>query len=264
MKKISSMLITGLIILSCNQKTETAKTNTDWNNDNLKGEVQSIAETPFKVDSTGTIGAADSCCIEFIEYDNTGKIKKFTRKDSKGNISNEQSYTKYDDGLFKEMVTTEKGKVVSRISIKAENGKYTGAEEFDSTGKLSAFYTDIKTNEYQQVTSMNRHNVDSSLKGSFVTTYDKNIFMGQVSKDSTGKETSRSTAKVDDKGNQIEFNFITTMVNDKTKKDSTTNKVTHYKYDSFDEQGNWTKRTELDEKDKAVKVVKREIFYYKK
>ncbi len=50
----------------------------------------------------------------------------------------------------------------------------------------------------------------------------------------------------------------------KTKKDSTTTTTTKYKYDSFDDQGNWTQRTISDEKGKITKILKREITYFKK
>ena len=46
-------------------------------------------------------------------------------------------------------------------------------------------------------------------------------------------------------------------------KDSTTNKTMKYRYDSFDDNGNWAQRTEMDEKGKPVKIVKRTITYYK-
>jgi hypothetical protein len=48
-----------------------------------------------------------------------------------------------------------------------------------------------------------------------------------------------------------------------TTKDSTTNKITKYRYDSYDDKGNWTQRTETDENGKPVKIVKRTITYYK-
>jgi inorganic pyrophosphatase len=47
-------------------------------------------------------------------------------------------------------------------------------------------------------------------------------------------------------------------------KDSTTTKTTTFKYDSYDEQGNWTQRTTFDDKGKATKVIKRTHTYYKK
>lgn len=263
MKKISIVFIAALIVFSCNEKTETTKTNTDWVVDNLKGEVQSVAETPYKVDSTGKIGEMDSCCIEVIDYDSAGNILKITSKDSKGTITREETFTKYPDGLFKEIVNTKDGKVNTRVTIQAENGKYSTAQEYDSTGKLTYYYTDINSNEFNQVTSMKRYNADSTLKSSFESSYDKQFFTGQTSKDSSGKEVSKSTAKVDDKGNQVEFSRTSTMKDEKTQKDSTTTKVTTYTYASYDEKGNWTERTTIED-GKPTKIIKREFTYYKK
>lgn len=265
MKKFSIVLIAAFITFSCNEKKETTKTITDWSADNLKGEVQKVVETPYKVDSTGKIGEMDSCCIEVIEYDSAGNIAKVTAKDSKGNVTREEAFTKYPNGLFKEIVTTEKGKVTNKVSIQIDNnGKYTTAQEYDSSGKLSSFYKDIAQNDYNQLTSMKQYKRDSTLKSSFETEYDKQIFKGQINKDSSGKEISRSSAKVDEKGNQVEFSRTSTMKDSTTHKDSTTTKVTKYRYDSYDEQGNWTQRTTMDEKDKPTKIAKREITYYKK
>lgn len=265
MKKISIVLIAALLTFSCNEKKETTKTITDWSADNLKGEVKQIVESPYKADSTGKIGEMDSCCIDVIDYDSAGNIVKVISKDSKGNVSREQTFTKYPNGLFKEIVTTVKGKMANRVTVQIDsNGKYISAQEFDSTGKLSSFYKEITQNEYNQLTSMKQYNPDSTVKSSFETSYDKQIFTGQVNKDSSGKETSKSSAKVDDKGNQIEFTRTSIMKDAKTKKDSTSTKTTKYRYDSYDEQGNWTQRTELDEKGKPTKIVKREITYYKK
>jgi len=265
MKNFSIVFIAALIVFSCNEKKETSKRFTDWSADNLKGEVQKITETPYKVDSSGKIGEMDSCCIDVIEYDSIGNIAKVTSRDSKGNPGREQAFTKYDNGLFKEIVTTVNGKVTNRVSVQIDSaGKYTTAQEFDSTGKLSSFYKDITQNDYNQLTSMKEYKADSTLKSSFETEYDKQTFKGQVDKDSSGKEVSKSSARVDDKGNQIEFTRTSTMTDAKTKKDSTTTKTTKYKYNSFDEQRNWTQRTISDEKDKPTKIVKREIIYYKK
>jgi hypothetical protein len=265
MKKISIVLVTAMILFSCNEKKETAKTTTDWLVDNLKGEVQKVVETPYKADSSGKMGDMDSCCIEIVEYDSAGNIAKLTSQDSKGTVNREEKFTKYDNGLFKEIVTTQKGKVTNRISIQLDkDGKYATAEEYDSTGKLSSFYKDIVLNDYNQITSMKQYNPDSTVKSSFETDYDKNIFKGQVNKDSSGKETSSSSAKVDEKGNQVEFSRTSTMKDSTTMKDSVTTKVTKNTYQSYDEQGNWTQRTTLDEAGKATKIVKREISYYKK
>ena len=67
----------------------------------------------------------------------------------------------------------------------------------------------------------------------------------------SGKETYSSKIKLDDKNNVIE------NATKEVTKDSTTNKTTKYRYDSYDDTGNWTQRTEMDENGKPVKIVKK-------
>ncbi len=69
------LCITGSVLLSCNnadkKATEVAK-NSDWNGQNLKGRVQTMEETTYTPDSTGKIGAMDSCCINIQQFDDKG------------------------------------------------------------------------------------------------------------------------------------------------------------------------------------------------
>lgn len=264
MKKISIVLFSGIIVFSCNEKKETSITHTDWSTDNLKGEVQKAVESPYKVDSTGKMGDMDSCCLNVFEYDNNGNVLKATTKDSKGNVTREQTFTKYPNGLFKEIITMEKGKMTNKISIQVDkDGKYATAMAYDSSGKLSSFYKDIVQNDYNQLTAMKEYKPDSTLKSSEENTYDKQFYTGGIRKDSSGKQIFKGVAKLDDKMNTIEFTSTTTKM-DANHKDSTTTKVTKNKYDSYDDQGNWTQRTEMDEKGKPTKIYKREITYFKK
>jgi hypothetical protein len=73
-----------------------------------------------------------------------------------------------------------------------------------------------------------------------------------------GKVKSSSTSKYNDKGEQIERS------NTNVTKDSSITTVTKYTYDTHDEMGNWTQRTEWDDKGKATKIVKRTYTYRKK
>ena len=66
----------------------------------------------------------------------------------------------------------------------------------------------------------------------------------------------------DDKNNVIESTYKEVKT-DSTKKDTTITTITKYRYDTFDDKGNWTQRTEMDKDGKPVKIVKRTITYYK-
>lgn len=266
MKKLSIVFFAALFAISCNEKKEGPSATNDLFLDNLKGAVQQTVETPYQTDSTGKIGMMDSCCISIGNYDSTGNFNKYVSKDSKGNIKFEQSISRYDNGLFKEITNSANGKQSGRITIQLdkEGKKYATAQAYDSSGKLISFYKDFTQNDYNQLTSMKQYKPDSTLKGLQETKYDKQMQTSESFKDSSGKETFSSSTKYDDKGNSIEVSRKTTMKDSTTKKDSTTTKVTKYRYDSYDEQGNWTQRTEMDEKGKPTKIVKREITFYKK
>ena len=135
--------------------------------------------------------------------------------------------------------------------------KYMEAKVYDSTDMLSSIWRDLTQNEYDVVISGTEYKTDNKIKTSFVNTYKGPLFIGNISKDSSGKEVYRSEYKLDDKG------FISESSSTEVMKDTTKTTRYTYKYDSFDEKGNWTQRTRFDDKGKAVKIQKRKITYYK-
>lgn len=261
MKKLLLLLISGTIILSCNNDSKEAAVakNSDWTAQNLKGMVQSMESTNYTPDSTGKIGAMDSCCISVDEFDKNGYISASTKKDSKGTETEKTVMTHYEKGQMKSLVTTKNGKVFSGFNIDIDkDGKYSGGNETDSAGKVSFFYSGLKEDDYGQVTTGTRHKGDSSVDGVFTNGYVKGVQVLNNYKDSSGKEVYNAKSEQNDKGDVIK----TTEMN--VTKDTTTNTVTSFKYDSYDEQGNWTQRTTFNDKGKATKVVKRSYTYYKK
>jgi hypothetical protein len=254
----------GLFLLgACNnagdKSAEKKVKYSDLANENLKGDIESTEDTPYQVDSSGKAGAMDSCCISINMYDENGNAVKFISKDSKGNVKNESVFTRHENGLWIGSTDTkEGGKPAGSMKVGVdENGKYTTAEAFDSTGKLDIYYTTVGQNEYGQVLGWKQYDKDSVFRQEGESKYDKNLFMGFTTKDSVGKVKSTSAAKYNEKGEQIEFSNTTVT------KDSTTTKVTKYTYDAHDEKGNWTQRTEWDDKGKATKITKRVITYRK-
>ncbi len=261
MKKLFLTLIIGSFLFSCsNNKTETeAAKNSDWTGQNLKGRVQTQEETSYTPDSTGKTGAMDSCCINVQQYDEKGYNTSSQSKDSKGTVKNESTVSHYDGGQAKEVISMTDGKKSSSFSIQIDkDGKYSGAQGYDSTGKMTSFYTDLKEDDYAGVTAGTEHKPDSSVKSSFTAEYNKGMQVSSTGKDSSGKVTFSFKAELNDKGDIIKTTVSNTM------KDSTTTTVTTYKFDSYDEQGNWTQRTTYNDKGKATKVVKRTYTYYKK
>jgi predicted metallo-beta-lactamase superfamily hydrolase len=92
--------------------------------------------------------------------------------------------------------------------------------------------------------------------------YNNQFLKDQSAKDSVGKEISSYAQTFDDKNHVIESTYKE-IKTDSTKKDSTVTTVTKYSYDTFDDKGNWTQRTEMDKDGKRSKIVKRTITYYK-
>ncbi|HUZ57289.1 MAG TPA: hypothetical protein VMU83_00735 [Hanamia sp.] len=258
MKKIIFLAVTGIIAFSCNQKKQEYPKNADVLADNLKGNVEQTVTTDYKVDSTGKIGEQDSCCVVTVKYDKKGYITKYSSINKVGTDSDEEAFTHFDNGAMKGIKISKNGNLSLAFSIQIDkDGKYSGAEQYDSTNKMKFYFTNILQNDYGQITDMKKYNADSTFSGSMSNTYNNQINTGGEMKDSLGKVTSTTTLKLDDKNNVIESDTKSVV------KDSTTNKVTKYKYDSFDDKGNWTQRTQSDENGKPEKITKREITYYK-
>lgn len=258
MKKIIFLSAISVIAFSCNQKKQELPKNSDVLADNLKGSVEQTVTTDYKVDSTGKIGEQDSCCVVTAKYDEKGYITGYNSNNKAGTDKEEETFTRYDNGAMKEIKNSKNGNLSSIISIKIDkDGKYSEAVEKDSLNKMKSYYTNISQNDYGQLTDMKKFNADSTLSSTMTNSFNKQIYTGGETKDSVGKLTSSNTVKLDDKNNVIESDTKNVS------KDSTTNKVIKYKYDSFDDKGNWTQRTQTDGNGKPEKINKREITYYK-
>src|SRR5258706_569704 len=101
-------------------------------------------------------------------------------------------------------------------------------------GKVKQVETDTYTVDSTGKIGATQHHPDSSLKMSFTSNFEKQFYIGGESKDSTGKVTYSSKIKLNDKNDQEEL--TETMVT----KDSFKITVTTYKYDGWDDKGNWT------------------------
>jgi len=258
----NAMIIGAAICLltACNNEktsdSEKKMATSDLVIENLKGDVASYEETPYQTDSTGKIGTMDSCCISVNEYDENGYSAKFTSKDSKGTVKETAVFARHPNGLWKSATNTRDGKTSGSFDTQLdEKGNYMTAQAMDSAGKLDVYYTNITQNEDGQVLTWKQYDKDSVFRSEGASTFEKMMQTGFTLKDSVGKVKSSSSYKYNDKGEQIEVS------NTNITKDSTTTKVTKYTYDSHDEKGNWTQRTEWNDKGKAVKIVKRTYTY---
>lgn len=248
-------LVISLIACNSNDKKPEAAKNTDLIQQNLKGKVQKLEEITVNIDSTGKMKPDSSTTVN--EFDEKGYQTKFSTKDSSGKVTSEQNVIHNDDGTFKEMTTTTKGKQTFKLTTEVKDGKYTGGKSYDSTGKQDSYYTDLKTNEYGIVYAGKQHFMNDKIKSTFDMKYDGPNFIGGTATDSTGKTTYTGTIKLNDKGNPSEESSTT------LEKGSTKTEVVTYKYDTYDDKDNWTQRTTNNDKGKPTKVAKRTYTYYK-
>jgi hypothetical protein len=259
MKKLLFLLSTGMLLFACNTVStkETSATNTDLIQQNLKGKVQSLTEQSYTVDSTGTMKKDSVMYVS--DFDEKGYSNKVQTKDSAGNVKEETLITRYDNGTPKEITTKANRKQTKKFVIALDsNKKFSLVNVYDSTDKMTSYYKEITQDQFENVLGATEYTPENKLKSSFTQTYTNGHFAGTVGKDSTGKDTYRSGYKLDDKGNPIieeETNFY--------KKDSIKTVLTTIKYDSFDDKGNWTQRTQYNDKNKPIKIVKRTLTYYK-
>jgi hypothetical protein len=261
MNKILVLFIAGIMTVSCihtsAEKQKNNPKNTDLIKLNLSGAVKSVEEITYQSDSNGQAAEMDSCCIQTSYFDENGYLVLQVSKNSRGMMKDEILASYYPGGQAKEFITLSAGKKKNRLLLQIDkNGKYNGAQSFDSSGKLEGIYTDLEENEYGAITKGVFRKPDSSIRYSFLSLYDKAYFKNGYQLDSNGKEINYSEYIPDEKGNTIEY------ISRETVQGSTIRKRKTYSYGSFDEKGNWTLRTVYDENGKAVKIVKRNIYYY--
>ena len=249
------------MLVSCknNNQQQTPAKNTDLVQQNLKGQVKQTTDTPYKTDSSGNMAALDSCCIETQELNDSGYVTKYYTKDNKGTTKTDQTLTHYTSGAFKEVTTMNDGKLSSRLVTTLDNnGNYNGGYNYDSTNKKDGYYTDLKQNDFGEVYEGKLHKMDSTLKYQWQSEYDKNAQYLGGHTDSAGKVIYSNATTLDSSGNPVEV-ITMSMAKDSAKYDTTL-----YRYDKYDEQGNWIQRTALNASGKPTKIIKREITYYKK
>ena len=260
MKPFFLLLFGIALFTSCdyNTKKETTQATamtSDLVQQNLKGKVKSITETTTNIDSTGA--EKPDSLTNYTYFDEKGYQTAYMKKDSSGKVVSEEFATRNDDGVVTEFGSKKDGKIVSRVETEiSEDGKYLGGKRYDSTGKQDGYYKDLMQNEYAIVYSGKLFDMNDKLKETFDMKYDKTHFLGGKVTDSTGKTTYEGTAKVNDKGDMSEEEY-TYVADGQSKAEKKT-----YKYDNYDDKGNWTQRTTYDDKNKPTQVVKRSLMYY--
>ena len=246
-----------LAFIACNsQPIQNATTNvqkSDFGFDNLRGKVETIESEAVNFDSTGKAKGDSTHSIG--AYDKATNIVKETVKDNSG-VTTINEVTYYANGFSKEEKTTVNGTVMVRVTIDSViKGQHTGAKVWDSTGKQIG-YCDVIYNDYGQVTWGKTFYMNGKLQFGWESKFDRHHYIGGSRTDSTGKIVFQSTQKLNDKDDPAEEQYT-----EEEEGVSTTTNLT-YKYDSYDEKGNWTQRSTY-KNGKLKRIVKRTITYYK-
>ena len=263
MKKLPLILFATLLLFACSEapeETVTIAENSGWATSHLKGMVQSFEETHYTPDSTGQIGAMDSCCIEVNVFDDMGYLASYSERDREGTVTRKTTFERLEGGKIKSAVRTENGKQVwTRTIVHDENGNTLYGEDRDSSGQVTYYYSDIEENEIGQALKGKMHSADSTFMGIWSRKYTDGMRTGSGWVDSTGIQINDYTGELNEDG------WLAKMTIVKMGEDSTlTTSVETYTYDSIDDMGNWTQRTLYNEEGKATEVEKRTYTYFEK
>jgi hypothetical protein len=268
MKKLLLIFLWPLLVFSCtNSETDSAETpetsetaemeRSDWANDHLQGKVRTIEASTYTPEENGEISAMDSCCVEIDEFNDQGFIVTNKEMDAEGNMMRVTVVEYTETGQFLSATTTENGKQVWKRQIEMdEEGTVLSAYDSDSTQQTTAVYSGMTYNEYNQPLEGAMHTGDSTFLGTWSWQYIDGERVGRGWIDSSGVEWIKRVGEVNENGwvsKVTDYGF-----------DGEGNKTTTietYTYDSFDETGNWTQRTEFKD-EKPVQVVKRRYTYY--
>jgi hypothetical protein len=255
MARLLFLLVSVTLLASCSEQKETAKKYPDFFRGSLKGDIVSLEDSVIVVDSMNNM-KPDSVAYSLGEFQD-GYLVKYTDVDTTGKKSL-TTYDRYDNGLLKGIESTVNGKKTYQLKIQLDsNGKYTAAQSFDSTGKMDYYNEGITQNDDGHLTGGKLFKADSGLMFAFTDSYDGLYEVGSTKMDSTGKVTSKTTLVRNDKNDVV----MDSTVN--ISKDTTSSVVKKYRY-VYDDMGNWTESTELNAKEKPVKITRRKIVYLKK
>jgi hypothetical protein len=261
MRKVVLLLPFLAFIFACEnkatQKNAESLQNTDLIQLNLKGEVKNLTEMTYTADSTGNMDKMDSL-VNVYDFDDKGYLTRFHTKDQGGAVKTEQTFIRNDKGALNEFITKKDGKQTYRLVTEIDkDGKYSGGVTYDSTGKQDSYFKDLATNEYGIVYAGKQYDMNNKIKSTWDMKYDKANFLGGTSTDSTGKPSYTGTVVLNEKGDPAEETSAT------RDKDTTKTEKMVYKYDTYDDKGNWVQRTTYNEKEKPSKIIKRTFIYYK-
>ncbi len=263
MKYILLIALTTSFLFSCKDapkgNSETVDPKSDCATNHLIGMVNTIEETTYTADSTGTIGAMDSCCIELQTMDEKGFVISSEDKNDKGDIVEVVNIARNEKGEFNSYTVTQDGKVTfTRTVIRDAEGNTKHAVDTDSAGLVINFFNETIFNELDQPIKGKMFAADSTYLGTWSRQYIDGLEVGRGWIDSSGIQILDFVGELNENG--LLGKVIKTR---QVGKDSKSVNIETYTYDSFDETGNWTQQTKSVD-GKVAEVVKRVYTYFAK
>lgn len=252
MKLVLKCFCTLYLFVSCSGGKK-IKYLTDLEQANLKGHVTKLITKTYKIDSTGEIIKLELETIEIFNklgYTITDTAKNFIEKNEVVN------FLKYNtNGSLASLSTFENGRKQSQMLLKYDDDKCTDIQIYNANNKLENYYKNILQTKYGLLSSLNSYDANGKFTMSFVNEYDSIYQIAATAKDSLGEVTSEVRMHLTDKKYQeniLEVSYF---------KDSTTQKFLSYKYEIWDEKGNWVKKNVFDNKGNLLQIVKRVFIY---
>ena len=126
---------------------------------------------------------------------------------------------------------------------------------YDSNDRLESYHDNIRQTNFGLLSSSDVYDANGKLAMSYANEYDSIYQIRATARDKVGTLTSEILILLTDKkypGNMLAVNYF---------KDSTVKNYLSYKYESWDTNGNWIRKTVFNDQGKATKSVKR-IFSY--
>lgn len=286
MKTQIFVLALVLLVISCS--TDKQPSNNDWTERGLKGNVKSVTESDFKAKLMfGEIQKGNSSGKTIETFNEKGNLDTYKLLDAQDSLTAEGSY-KYDDlGNLVESVhhsynefdnatfRFKKAHTISRQTFMYDSiGNQTEINFFNQDGSLVQKSFSLFDEKGNEITEDN-YNPDGTLISKIINAYDDASNKTERNNyNPDGSLEAKAIYKYDSKGRLTERYYLNSDLDIDEKYickydekgliieelDSLWSaEKTSYKYDKFDEKGNWLYRLKMGNE---IVITERDIVYY--
>jgi hypothetical protein len=250
MKKLLTLFITALVVISCNS----GKTggSSDLELANLKGKVSQIEKTFHDAGAKCACPAAqkDDCNKSVFTYDEKGNLMESSKIDDNGNTAQLSKYVYNNKGLCKEIQHFSNGNPAGKEVLAFKGCRATGMQIFNESGVLDKSLNYVYKGE--ELAEEQTVNGEGMVVGTVLNEFENGQLSGQIRKDKDGKVVSVTKFT---RNEHKDIVLITLSI---------PNDNSEYKLEmayEYDEQGNWTRQTQTYNGE-IQNITIRNIFYY--